>query len=63
LLGDQRRSLALFEALGEDAPLNAARRHLEIVARFGRFPHRNTTLGRATRPEEATFLLEPDSSF
>ena len=63
LLGDQRRSLALFEALGEDAPLNAARRHLEIVARFGRFPHRNATLGRTTRPEEATFLLEPDSSF
>ncbi len=63
LLGDQRRSLALFEALGEDAPLNAARRHLEIVARFGRFPHRNASLGRTTRPEEATFLLEPHSSF
>jgi len=63
LVADQRRSLALFEALEEDASLTAARRHLEIVARFGRFPHRNAIVGRATRPEEATFLLEPHSSF
>lgn len=62
-VADQRRSLALFEALGEDAPLTAARRHLEIVERFGRFPHRNAVLGRPTSLEEATFLLEPNSSF
>ena len=63
LVADQRRSLALFEALKEDAPLIAARRHLEIVARFGRFPHRNAIMERSGRPEEATFLLEPNSSF
>ena len=62
-VADQRRALALFEALGEEAPLKAARRHLEIVARFGRFPHRNAVLGRATSLEEAAFLREPDSSF
>ena len=60
---DQRRSLALFEALGLPASLEAARRHLEIVERFGRFPHRNAVLGRATTPEEAAFLQEPNSSF
>lgn len=60
---DQRRSLSLFEQLGEPASLKAARRHLEIVARFGRFPHRNAALGRTSSHEEATFLQEPDSSF
>jgi len=37
-------------------------RHRDIVARFGRFPHRNALLGRASTPEEA-FLKEPGSSF
>ena len=38
-------------------------RHLRIVERFGRFPHRNEILGRRTTPEEAEFLKEPGSSF
>jgi uncharacterized protein (DUF924 family) len=38
-------------------------RHEEIIRRFGRFPHRNAALGRATTPEEAEFLKEPRSSF
>jgi uncharacterized protein (DUF924 family) len=38
-------------------------RHRDIVARFGRFPHRNTALGRETTLEEAAFLKLPDSSF
>lgn len=33
-----------------------ARKHLDVIARFGRFPHRNTTLGRATTPAEALYL-------
>lgn len=41
----------------------AAQQHRDIVARFGRFPHRNTILGRPTTEEEAAFLLEPNSSF
>ena len=40
-----------------------AERHRDIVARFGRFPHRNAALGRATTPDEAAFLEEPNSSF
>lgn len=66
-LADQHRSLALFralEAFPETADvMRAVRRHYEIVARFGRFPHRNTALGRVTTPEEAAFLQEAHSSF
>lgn len=43
--------------------LKYVKMHRDIVARFGRFPHRNEALGRETTPEEAEFLKEPDSSF
>jgi len=66
-LEDQRRSVALFRALaeetGDDGDVYWAERHYEIIARFGRFPHRNAVLGRPTTPTEAAFLKEPDSSF
>ncbi len=67
-LAHQRTSLQLFEQLGRDEPalaglLEWARRHHDIVARFGRFPHRNAVLGRASTDEEAAFLLTPGSGF
>jgi len=64
-LGDQRRSVELFRDLdtGEMDAAGYAVQHMEIVRRFGRFPHRNAVLGRATTPEEAEFLREPGSSF
>ena len=40
-----------------------AARHRVIVRRFGRFPHRNAVLGRASTPEETEFLKQPGSSF
>lgn len=43
--------------------LGYARRHAEIVERFGRFPHRNDILGRASTAEEVEFLKRPNSSF
>lgn len=66
-LAAQRRSLALFGGLAGD-PASAgttdyARRHYEIIARFGRFPHRNAALGRESTPEEIEFLRQPGSSF
>ena len=66
-LEDQRLSVELFRGLaaemGSEDLLGYAERHLEIVERFGRFPHRNEILGRATTPEEAEFLRGPNSSF
>jgi uncharacterized protein (DUF924 family) len=38
-----------------------ARHHREMIARFGRFPHRNQTLGRETTAEEAAYLAGPNS--
>jgi uncharacterized protein (DUF924 family) len=66
-LEDQKRSVALFEALAHDAPAldsrTWARRHHDIVARFGRFPHRNLLLGRTSTGEEIEFLTQPGSGF
>jgi uncharacterized protein (DUF924 family) len=50
---DQRRSLALFTALGDPYQLGFARKHHDVIERFGRFPHRNAILGRPPRPAEA----------
>lgn len=58
----QRRSLELFAARDPEN-LEWARRHHEIVERFGRFPHRNAALGRKSTPEEVEFLKRPGSSF
>jgi uncharacterized protein (DUF924 family) len=52
-----------YDGPEKDDCLQSAERHLEIVARFGRFPHRNDILGRETTTEEAAFLKEPNSSF
>lgn len=63
-LAVQEESLSLFsERIGDEKARRFARRHHEIIARFGRFPHRNAVLGRKTTPEEAAFLEEPESSF
>ncbi|HEY4134905.1 MAG TPA: DUF924 family protein [Alphaproteobacteria bacterium] len=66
-LADQERSLALFGSLppskDTDKVVDYARRHHDIVARFGRFPHRNEILGRSSRPEEIEFLKQPGSAF
>jgi uncharacterized protein (DUF924 family) len=51
-LADQNRGLLLFTALGDDKQLDYAKKHHEVIERFGRFPHRNKVLGRAPRPEE-----------
>lgn len=57
-LADQTESVRLFVALGDPETLRYAEIHENIIRRFGRFPHRNQVLGRATTPEEATFLAE-----
>lgn len=69
----QDLSVALFEKLlreieGEEKAvfesfLDYARKHRDVVARFGRFPHRNAMLGRESTAEELEFLKEPGSRF
>ena len=69
----QDKSMELYGALVEEAGpderevfklnLDFARRHQEIIERFGRFPHRNCILGRESTEEEAEFLTQPGSSF
>jgi uncharacterized protein (DUF924 family) len=59
----QRESMRLFATLGNDNLLEWARKHAVIVERFGRFPHRNAALGRASTPEEIEFLRQPGSGF
>lgn len=63
----QQRSVELFTRLATDTgltePLAWAERHAAVVRRFGRFPHRNAILGRASTPEEVGFLATPGSGF
>jgi uncharacterized protein (DUF924 family) len=55
-IDDQWRCVALFQSLGLNEMVPWARLHLDIIARFGRFPHRNPVLGRRSTPEEIAFL-------
>jgi uncharacterized protein (DUF924 family) len=68
-LAVQERAVAVFRRANEELEgsfeqaLEYAIRHRDIVARFGRFPHRNAILGREPTPEEVEFLKQPGSSF
>ena len=72
-LEDQQRCVALFAAYRDesqgalrealDGNVRFAEQHREIIARFGRFPHRNAPLGRISTPPELEFLQQPGSSF
>jgi uncharacterized protein (DUF924 family) len=64
----QEKSVTLFSELADgnrdlDGALDYAHRHRGVIARFGRFPHRNAILGRASTPEELVFLSQPGSGF
>lgn len=69
----QRKCIAAFGRLCDVAPpdlqkyvannLDYAKKHAEIIERFGRFPHRNEILERESTPEEVEFLKQPGSSF
>ncbi|MES2205442.1 MAG: DUF924 family protein [Pseudomonadota bacterium] len=73
LLEDQDLSVKLFKELAAsiapeqksdfDGFYDYAIRHRQVIARFGRFPHRNEILGRESTEEEKNFLKEPNSSF
>ena len=66
-LADQRRGIALIEALppapGRPPDAHTSRLHLEIIERFGRFPHRNAILGRPSTAAEIAFLEANEQRF
>ena len=55
-LADQRRSVELFADVDNVEYRKYAQAHLEVIERFGRFPHRNRALGRTNTPEEQAWL-------
>jgi uncharacterized protein (DUF924 family) len=64
----QERAVELFSRLAAEQPgfessLDYAHRHRGVIARFGRFPHRNAILGRASTPEEIEFLQQHGARF
>jgi uncharacterized protein (DUF924 family) len=62
-LAVQELGLPLFERHTDPRTAEFARRHQAVIARFGRFPHRNRALGRPNTSEEVAFLLQPGSRF
>ena len=63
MLQAQERCVALMATLRDPELSKWAVAHKAIIDRFGRFPHRNSILGRASTAEEIEFLKEPGSSF
>ena len=69
----QQRSVELFDTLRQSVPLDQrqrfdefhayAKKHRDVIERFGRFPHRNAALGRPNTKDEAAYLAQPGSSF
>ncbi|VEP14975.1 conserved hypothetical protein [Hyella patelloides LEGE 07179] len=66
-LADQKKSVKFFSSLKEDyhskSTIDYAQKHLAIIQRFGRFPHRNEILDRKSTSEEIEFLKQPGSRF
>jgi uncharacterized protein (DUF924 family) len=62
-LADQDLAVRLIGSLGDEEQTYWVSRHRDVIARFGRFPHRNAILGRENTAEEEAFLKRPGSSF
>ena len=64
-MNDQKKSVELFEKMKKDDPLGYeyAVRHVEVIEKYGRFPHRNKIIGRESTPEEEEYLAQPNSGF
>ena len=58
-----QQALVLYEKLGNANSLAFEIKHFEIIKKFGRYPHRNTILGRPSTTDEVNFLQQPNSSF
>ena len=59
----QEAAIPLFQQFTDERTVRFACRHRDVIARFGRFPHRNGVLGRSSSGEELAFLRTPGSGF
>lgn len=62
-LGDQNRAVELIARLGNETYTRYAEAHRDVIAEFGRFPHRNAILGRTSTPAEERYLAKPGAGF
>ncbi|MFA5592455.1 MAG: DUF924 family protein [Micavibrio sp.] len=64
-LEDQKRAVSLFAAIKDEDPqgYDYALRHLEVIEKYGRFPHRNKILGRVNTPAEEEYLAQDGAGF
>lgn len=64
-IDDQKKSLELFETIKQDDPVvyDYAKRHYDVIKKFGRFPHRNSILERSNTKLEEEYLSQPNSGF
>jgi uncharacterized protein (DUF924 family) len=62
-IAEQDRSVALFSALGDAEFTDYAIRHRDVIAAYGRFPHRNAILGRESTEAELEYLAKPGAGF
>jgi uncharacterized protein (DUF924 family) len=62
-LADQKKCLQLCQEMGHENYTLYAQKHLDVIAQFGRFPHRNAFLGRTSTPEEEEYLSKPGAGF
>lgn len=59
----QNRSVALYTKLGNPDTIAYSEAHRDVIGRYGRFPHRNTILGRVSTADEEEYLAQPDAGF
>ncbi|RDJ12363.1 DUF924 family protein [Rhizobium grahamii] len=62
-LEEQERAVALFRALGDEEYIDYALRHRDVIAAYGRFPHRNAIVGRQSSAAELEYLARPGAGF
>lgn len=62
-LEEQEQGVQLFTDLGREENIRYAIAHRDVIAKYGRFPHRNAILGRTNTPEEEAYLAQPGTGF
>ena len=62
-INDQQYCLDIYNKAGDEDGADYARRHMELIEKYGRFPHRNAILGRKSTPEELAYLNTEGAGF